>query len=88
MRKLLSLLLVILIFSCEKQDLPIEDVLQLPDSITAYGGALNDVAQSVVATSDGGFAVLGYTQSNDGDITDKGDTSFDFWLLKFNSNAE
>ena len=71
MRKFLSLLTIVLFFSCEKQDLPGETVLQLPDSILTYGGQLNDVAQSVVATSDGGFAVLGYTQSNEGDILDK-----------------
>ncbi|MEQ6124394.1 hypothetical protein AAON49_09355 [Pseudotenacibaculum sp. MALMAid0570] len=52
-----------------------------------YGGTKNDVGQSVIATSDGGFAVLGYTQSMDGDITDKLDESFDFWLLKFDANT-
>ncbi len=52
-----------------------------------YGGSNNDVAQSVIPTSDGGFVVLGYTQSNDGDIDTKQDESFDFWLLKFGQEA-
>ncbi len=56
--------------------------------VQTYGGTKNDSGQSVVATIDGGYAVLGYTQSNDGDITDKQDESFDYWLLKFNVKNE
>jgi len=26
---------------------------------------------------------LGYTQSNDGDISGKTDTSFDYWMIKY-----
>ncbi|RZN83794.1 MAG: hypothetical protein EVB11_03480 [Winogradskyella sp.] len=54
-------------------------------SVSTLGGSNNDSAQSVVATNDGGYAILGYTQSNDGNITDKQDESFDYWLLKFSS---
>jgi len=51
-----------------------------------YGGSNNDSAQSVVATNDGGYAILGFTQSNDGDITtDKTDESFDYWVVKFSA---
>lgn len=56
--------------------------------VNTYGGANNDSGQSVVATADGGYAVLGYTQSNDGDITDKQDESFDYWVLKFNAEDQ
>jgi hypothetical protein len=56
--------------------------------VQVYGGTKNDSGQSVVATLDGGYAILGYTQSNDGDITDKQDESFDYWLLKFNVENE
>jgi hypothetical protein len=88
MRIFSLLLFVLFIFiSCEKQDLPGEVVVS-QDVVNVFGGSQNDVAQAVIATSDGGFAVLGFTQSNDGDISDKSDNSFDFWLLKFNSNAE
>ena len=52
-------------------------------TIKNYGGSKNDVFQSVVKSADGGYAVLGYTQSNDFDITDKTNESFDFWILKF-----
>jgi hypothetical protein len=56
--------------------------------VQTYGGSKNDSGQSVVATLDGGYAILGYTQSKDGDIIDKQDESFDYWLLKFNTENE
>ena len=87
--RIYSFLLLVLFFlsSCEKQDLPGE-VITSQEIVSVLGGSQNDVAQSAIATSDGGFAILGYTQSNNGTISDKSDNSFDFWLLKFNSNAE
>lgn len=86
--RVLSILLVLLVFfSCEKQDLPGE-VTASQEIVSVFGGSQNDVAQSVIPTLDGGFAVLGYTQSNDGDVVDKTDSSFDYWLLKFNANVE
>jgi hypothetical protein len=62
----------------EIQSIEIKHVLSL-------GGTKNESAQSVVKTSDGGYAILGYTQSTDGDIYNKTNTSFDFWLLKFDA---
>tara|TARA_Y100000589_G_scaffold332205_1_gene390229 strand:- start:5389 stop:6639 length:1251 start_codon:yes stop_codon:yes gene_type:complete len=56
--------------------------------VKTYGGTKNDSAQSIAATSDGGYAILGYTQSNDNDITDKQDESFDYWVLKFDANDQ
>ncbi len=37
---------------------------------------------------DGGYAILGFTQSMDEDITDKQNESFDYWVLKFNAEDE
>ena len=51
-------------------------------SIATLGGSNNERGLAVVATSDGGFATLGFTQSNDGAVTDKNDESFDYWVLK------
>lgn len=45
-----------------------------------YGGALTDVAKSIIRTADHGFAVLGYTASF-------GDGSNDMWLIKIDSNG-
>jgi hypothetical protein len=47
-----------------------------------FGGSREDDANSIIETPDGGYAVLGYTLSNDGDITDKTSTDADFWVFK------
>lgn len=65
----------------ENQSVEVEEVLTI-------GGTKNESAQSVVNTPDGGYAVLGYTQSMDGDISNKTDTSFDYWLLKFDASGQ
>jgi len=54
-------------------------------TIKNYGGSKNDVANAVVKTQDGGAAVLGYTQSINGDISDKTVEDFDFWILKLDA---
>ena len=45
-----------------------------------YGGSGDDEAYSVVQTSDGGYALVGYTNSS-------GAGSYDFWLIKTNSSG-
>ena len=81
----------LILLSCSK-----EDGVSLPDlggasgEITAiknYGGSKNDVANAVVKTRDGGAAVLGYTQSINGDISDKTVENFDFWVLKLDAES-
>ncbi len=84
----------VMLSSCKKDD----DALATPTPETTisgalnfariYGGTKNESAQSIVSTLDGGYAVLGFTQSMDGDITDKTNESYDYWLLKFNSESE
>lgn len=54
--------------------------------VTTFGGSKNDSAQQVIATTDGGYAIVGYTQSNDGDASTKQNESFDYWVLKFDAN--
>ena len=56
--------------------------------ILTLGGTRNESAQSVVSTSDGGYAVLGYTQSMDEDILNKTTNSYDYLLLKFSADGE
>ena len=58
------------------------------DFITTLGGSKNESAQAVVNTSDGGYAVLGHTQSMDGDVLNKSNESYDYWLLKFDANNQ
>ena len=90
----LSILLALSFTSCQDDDTPqlvkptgpqinpTGNVVQ----VSNFGGTKNESGESVVATQDGGYAVLGYTQSNDGDISNKPDNSFSFWLLKFDEN--
>lgn len=91
MRIVIQIILVsILLFSCSEDDnLPIVSISsgEVEWSKT-FGGSKNELANSVVRTNDGGYAILGYTQSNDGDITDKPNEDFDYWVMKFNSNDE
>lgn len=90
------LLVTLLTLSCSKEDDQNSDQVTSPptsntgeiDFIKTYGGTKNESAQSVTKTTDGGYAILGFTQSNDGDITDKSDVSYDYWVLKFNSASE
>ena len=49
-----------------------------------YGGKANDIAQSIIQTIDGGYAIAGWSASSDGDITGfKGGTAF--WIVKIDS---
>ncbi len=45
-----------------------------------YGGAGSELAYSLIATSDGGYAIAGYT-------TSFGAGSYDFWLVKTDENG-
>ena len=88
----LLLSIILLIASCSKDDRSSETSImpnggQL-DFARIYGGSKNESGQSVVSTIDGGYAILGHTQSMDGDISDKLNESYDYWFLKFNSNSE
>lgn len=56
--------------------------------ILTFGGSLNESAQAVVAAPDGGFAVLGHTQSEDGDLEEKTNTGFDLWLMRFDAEGD
>ncbi|MGB1205680.1 MAG: S8 family serine peptidase [Chitinophagales bacterium] len=53
----------------------------------SYGGSGNDVANSIMQTSDNGYIVAGYSNSSDGDKTVAYGGN-DFWVLKLNSFGE
>lgn len=50
------------------------------------GGANAEVAYSVQQTSDGGYIVAGYTNSNDGDVSGHHGNK-DFWVVKLSSTG-
>jgi hypothetical protein len=76
--------------SCSKKDDPLDssDFSPETESITTLGGTKNESAKSVIKTQDGGYAIVGYTQSMDGDVEGKSNESFDYWFLKFNASKE
>ena len=53
----------------------------------SFGGTLSDVAYSIQQTTDDGFIVAGYSNSNDGDVTAHyGNTNYsDYWIMKLNN---
>ncbi|MGB1020383.1 MAG: hypothetical protein ACPGVF_04700 [Flavobacteriaceae bacterium] len=54
--------------------------------VQVFGGTNEDIAHNVVATPDGGFAVIGNTQSSDGDFSFKTTNDSDFFVFKFDAN--
>ncbi|MFT4943102.1 MAG: hypothetical protein ACI8RH_000840 [Flavobacteriales bacterium] len=90
MKNLLPLFLigVAMLCSCSNDDgvnLPApypEGFLGEIEFVKTFGGSQNDNIISVVQASDGGYVLMGSTESVDGDITGKSSTDVDFWLLK------
>ena len=87
-KKISFLAILVLCIHCSKDEGTENPITNLVETafVKTYGGSKNDVFQSVIKTTDGGYAILGYTQSNDFDITDKTNESFDFWILKFSAD--
>ncbi len=56
--------------------------------VKTFGGSNDDDAVDMVQANDGGYIVLGSTNSNDGDITGKTTTDQDYWLLKLTQDGE
>lgn len=53
-----------------------------------YGGSGTDTFHSVIATTDGGFAALGSSNSTDGDLEGKALAVSDYWLAKIGADGE
>lgn len=70
----------------ENDSLPNIPIIEI-DYIKTLGGSLNERGQSLTKTMDGGYVVLGYTQSLDGEVINKFNDSFDYWLLKYDENS-
>ena len=80
--KILAILLTVVAWSCATDN---DDSGLNFDTIEwakTFGGSHDDHAYSVIQTSDGNLAVFGYTNSIDGDITDKTLQENDYWLMK------
>lgn len=90
-RLFLILSFLFMLFSCSDDDRLTTNEPQIEfknelQSLKTYGGSQQDDALSVVETLGGNIAVLGFTQSSDGDIEGKSTTDSDYWLLKLDKD--
>lgn len=81
----IHIIISLLIFSCSKEDIVNTKRFEI-QSIKTFGGTKNDALLSIKNTIDGGYIVVGHTQSSDLDITTKNSESYDYWVLKFDEN--
>ncbi len=93
MRNLIIYGFLMFFFSCAKEEAEVAyDSLRTDfegslEWVKSFGGSGAESANAIIRTSDGGFAVLGYTSSIDGDITTKTEEENDYWLLKFDTEG-
>ena len=93
MRKFLSFFVALMFFSCSKDkastefDAPVTRFLGELEWIKSFGGSGEDTAQAIIETTDGGYAILGFTNSTDGDIQEKSLAVNDYWLLKLDAEG-
>jgi len=50
------------------------------------GGSQDEYAKSIQQTADGGYVVVGYTYSNDGDVSGNHGQN-DYWVVKLNQSG-
>ncbi|UOK41786.1 MULTISPECIES: T9SS type A sorting domain-containing protein [Flavobacterium] len=50
----------------------------------SFGGTGNEIADSIVQTTDGGYIIAGTSSSNNGDVSENHGSS-DYWIVKLNS---
>jgi hypothetical protein len=86
--RLISLSLFISLTSCFNDDFDNNSNFSNPQWAKVFGGMHDDHAYAVIQTRDGNLAVFGYTNSIDGDITDKTLQENDYWLMKLTTDGE
>ncbi len=55
------------------------------DWVKNFGGSGEETAKAVISTTDGGYAILGFSNSIDGDLETKNTAVNDYWLLKLDA---
>jgi hypothetical protein len=88
-KNILNFMIVLLLFSCSDDDSAVPESAYDAavfsgeiDWVKSFGGSDEETAQSVIHTNDGGYAILGYSQSTDGDLTGRPVAVNDYWVLK------
>lgn len=87
-----TILLLFVFWSCSDDDKSgngsDDDFSNEVEFTETFGGNKIEEARAIISTQDGGYAIIGSTASMNGDVSDKTDESFDYWVLKFNANDE
>ena len=94
MRKFLYILSLLFAFGCTK-DTELINSSEIPKTsfigevawLKSFGGSEDDTARAVIATTDGGYAVFGFSNSTDGDLNAKNLAVNDYWLLKIDAEG-
>ncbi|MBF6609004.1 MAG: hypothetical protein ITG00_09760 [Flavobacterium sp.] len=88
MRALIAIIALSLL-SCSKSDESVGAMVVANELLwsKSYGGSGDEKIGGAVATPDGGFIVIGYTDSNDNDII-KTHASVDIWLARFSADGQ
>ncbi len=92
MKKFFFISLIIVFLSCDNQLISNWQVPEFFEGellwVKLYGGSNEDIAHSIIETSDGGYAVLGNTKSQDGDVLEKNTSDRDWFFLKLDQNGD
>ncbi len=94
MKPFLLVICFLVVFGCAK-DADLSGVNEITktqfvgelDWVKTYGGSGEETAQAIIATADGGYAVLGFSNSTDGDLEGKSIPVNDYWLLKLDGSG-
>lgn len=92
MKRSIPIFLVLCFWSCLDDDYTMDQNMEPPFTgevqwMKNFGGSGEDTGRSIIQTMDGGYAILGYSNSTDGDLADKGLAVNDYWLLKLDAEG-
>ncbi|MGB5377861.1 hypothetical protein [Muriicola sp.] len=93
MKQLLACILIFMLFSCSRDNgnqLPLVNAPNFKGEVAwmySFGGSGDDSPRSIIETTDGGFAIFGFSNSTDGDLAHKTTNVNDYWLLKIDAEG-
>ncbi len=88
MKQLVAVLLFFMLLSCSRDTGTMElqeNTISFKGEVAwmhSFGGSGEDTPRSVIETTDGGFAIFGFSDSTDGDLAPKTNNVNDYWLIK------
>ena len=77
-RSVLLVLLLLAIMSTSAQTL---------DWNRCFGGSYMDMPRSIIECKDGGYMLIGHSNSDDGDVLCEGFSGYDIWVTKLNKEG-